>query len=176
MPLRKTELVTGEFYHVFSRSIAGFEIFRLFNDYNRFLLSMLYYNTTESNIKLCRYLSETDDPLKDLLDNQTPENRLVEICAYCIMPTHVHFLLKQLVKNGITRFMYHILKTYTHYYNKKINRKGPLWEGRFKNILVDAEEYLLHLTRYIHLNPTRSNHAARPEDWKYSSLPYNLLS
>ena len=65
--------------------------------------------------------------------------------------------------------MNRVLKSYGRYFNIKYNRLGPLCEGRFRNVLVDTNEYFLHLTRYIHLNPVSSLLAARPEEWKHSS-------
>ena len=66
--------------------------------------------------------------------------------------------------------MNNILNSYSRYFNLKHRRKGPLWEGRFKRILVRNDEQLLHLTRYIHLNPTTSYLVNRPEEWNWSSF------
>ena len=62
-----------------------------------------------------------------------------------------------------------VLKSYSKYFNKKYKRKGPLWETRFKNVHVDTDEQLLHLTRYIHLNPVTALLVKKPEDWNFSS-------
>lgn len=86
------------------------------------------------------------------------------------MPTHFHLILKQLKENGISRFVNLILKSYSKYFNEMHKRKGPLWEGRFKNVLVKSDEQLLHLTRYIHLNPVSACSVNNPEDWKFSSF------
>jgi putative transposase len=91
------------------------------------------------------------------------------------MPTHLHLTLKQLKENGITIFMSNILNSYTRYFNTKHNRKGPLWEGRFKNILIETEEHLLHLTRYIHLNPVTAYLVNKPEEWFASSYEEYVL-
>ena len=98
-----------------------------------------------------------------------PEDKLVEIIAYCIMPTHVHFVLKPLKDAGVSIFMGNLLNSYARFFNKKYKRLGPLWVGRFKNVLVEDDNQMLHLSRYVHLNPTTANLAQRPEDWKYSS-------
>ena len=65
--------------------------------------------------------------------------------------------------------MKNLLNSYTRYFNTKTKRKGPLWQGRFKSVLIKTDEQLLHLTRYIHLNPTSEDLVERPEDWPYSS-------
>jgi putative transposase len=85
------------------------------------------------------------------------------------MPTHIHFILKQLKKNGISAFMRLILDSYTRYFNIKHQRKGPLWQSRFKNVLVESDEQMYHLTRYIHLNPVTAGLVEKPEQWMPSS-------
>ena len=97
------------------------------------------------------------------------EDNLVEIIAYCLMPTHIHLILRQLKKDGISIFMSKVLNSYTRYFNLKNKRKGPLWESRFKNIEVVNDEQLIHLTRYIHLNPVTANLVEDPQDWRFSS-------
>jgi len=62
-----------------------------------------------------------------------------------------------------------ILNSYTRYFNVKTRRKGPLWESRFKSVLVDTDEQLIHLTRYIHLNPVTAYLINKPQEWKFSS-------
>jgi putative transposase len=99
----------------------------------------------------------------------TTEGALIDIIAYCFMPTHIHLILKQLKKDGVSIFMRNTLNSYTRYFNIKTKRKGPLWESRFQNILVETDEQLLHLTRYIHLNPVTAHMVDRPQDWKFSS-------
>lgn len=94
---------------------------------------------------------------------------LIEIIAYCLMPTHLHLILKQAQDNGISRYMAKVLNSYSRFFNLSHRREGPLWAGRFKSVLVTDDEQLLHLTRYIHLNPTSANLVRDPQDWVYSS-------
>jgi len=85
------------------------------------------------------------------------------------MPTHIHLLLVQTYENGISEFMKCVLDSYTRYFNLKTNRKGPLWQSRFKHALIEDEEQLMHVTRYIHLNPATEHLVEKPEDWEFSS-------
>jgi putative transposase len=85
------------------------------------------------------------------------------------MPTHIHLILKQLAPSGISIFVGNVLNSYTRYFNLKHHRKGPLWESKFQNILVKGDEQLLHLTRYIHLNPVTALLTDKPQNWKFSS-------
>lgn len=77
---------------------------------------------------------------------------LVEIIAYCLNPNHYHLLLKQTSEKGIEKFMQRIGNGYTKYFNTKNKRTGALFQGKFKSIHVDNNEYLLHLSAYINLN------------------------
>lgn len=102
------------------------------------------------------------------------EEKQVEIVSFCIMPTHFHLLLLQLKKEGVSKFMSDIQNAYTRYFNTRFNRKGPLYETRFKSVEVGSEEQLLHVSRYIHLNPySASLVKTRKElqNYPWSSLP-----
>ncbi|MEK7553088.1 MAG: hypothetical protein AAB504_00130 [Patescibacteria group bacterium] len=87
------------------------------------------------------------------------------------MPNHFHFLVKQLEDGGITWFMQRLANSYVHYLNIKHRRVGPLFQGRFKNILVDSDNQFLHLSRYIHLNPLVSNLTTDLKKYAWSSYP-----
>lgn len=85
------------------------------------------------------------------------------------MPTHIHLLLKQILKDGISIYMGKVLNSYAKYFNTKYKRKGSLWESRFKSIEVETTEELYHLTKYIHLNPVTAYLVEKPGDWHFSS-------
>ncbi len=166
--MRKHPLVNGSIYHVFTKSISGYRIFRYQKDFVRMIEMVKFYAHEKPPAKFSTYLSLKN---KERFFEKYLSDRdiLIQIIAYCIMPTHIHFVLKQLKYSGISIFMKNILDSYTRYFNTKNKRKGPLWQGRFKSVLVDDDEQLLHLTRYIHLNPTSDDLVEKPEDWKYSS-------
>jgi putative transposase len=69
------------------------------------------------------------------------------------MPNHFHLILRQLKDGSIAKFMQKIGTGYTMYFNQKNKRNGVLFQGRFKSILIESDEYLMHLSRYIHINP-----------------------
>jgi len=170
MIYRKDPLVDGEIYHVFSKSIAGFKIFNSHLDYERMIGGITFYREREKDVS-CRFSEylktkkENGSKLQVLIGGE----KIVEIIAYCLMPTHLHLILKQLREKGISQFMGLILNSFTRYFNSRYKRKGPLWEGRFKSVLVKDDAQFIHLTRYLHLNPTSSGLVENPEDWKYSS-------
>jgi putative transposase len=168
--MRDELLVVGQTYHIFSRSIAGFKIFNSENEYARIVEVFAYYKQGRPIIPYSQFVKLSDDAQGNILKKNSTHQCIVDIIAYCVMPTHIHLILKQLTNDGISVYLKNILNSYTRYFNTKHKRKGPLWEGRFKSVLVSDDEYLLHLSRYVHLNPTTSHLVDRPEDWKYSSL------
>lgn len=66
----------------------------------------------------------------------------IELLAYCLMPNHFHFLVKQMEKDAVTRFMRQLTNAYTAYFNRKYDRVGSLFQGKFKDVFVETEEYL----------------------------------
>ncbi|MCX5782646.1 MAG: transposase [Elusimicrobia bacterium] len=167
--MRKDLLVTDQIYHVFSRSIAGFKIFNSEADHSRIIQLLQYYKKAEPNIRFSRFNKLIKKNKIDFQQLHSEKENLIDIVAYCIMPPHLHLVLKQRKKSGISIFMNNILNSYTRFFNTKHQRKGPLWESRFKNVLVETNEYLLHLTRYMHLNPVTSGLVDAAELWESSS-------
>ena len=173
--VRKEKLVSNSIYHIFTKSIAQFRIFNNNNEALRMLKTMPYYQRVNPEIKFSKYVVLAEEIKADKERMLKEKKKLVEIIAYCIMPTHIHLILKQLETNGISKFMNNVLNSYSRYFNTKYKRKGPLWETRFKSILIETDEYLIHLTRYIHLNPVTANLVGKPEDWLASSYNEYLL-
>lgn len=93
------------------------------------------------------------------------------IHAYCLLSNHYHLLLETPAGN-LSQIMRHINGAYTTYFNTKRKRAGHLFQGRYKAILIDADEYAQELSRYIHLNPVRAGITVRPEDYPWSSYRY----
>ena len=168
--MRKDLLVDGSYYHVINRSIAQYEIFKEIDDYMRFLQILDLYRYKDFNYKYSNF-SELTTANQQAIIQALKKNslKLVEIVAYCIMPTHFHLILEQISDKGISKFMAKVLNSYSRYFNLRHKRKGPLWESHFQNILINSDEQLLHLTRYIHLNPVSAGLVEKPEDWAFSS-------
>lgn len=97
----------------------------------------------------------------------------VSILAYCLMPNHFHLLVRQNSDLGIQKFMANIQNSYTKYFNAKYKRVGPLLQGTFKAVWIEDDEQLLHVSRYIHLNPVVSFLVSDAQLFNYpwSSLP-----
>ena len=167
--MRKEIFKTGYLYHVFTKSIAGYRIFRGDEDYSRMIEMLRYYKYERPPMRFSIYQEAIEKGITSINNELSSKDTLVDLIAFCIMPTHIHLILCQLKENGISLFMQNLLNSYSRYFNVKYERKGPLWQGRFKGILIETDEQLLHLTRYIHLNPTSDGLVDHPEDWSYSS-------
>ena len=85
------------------------------------------------------------------------------------MPDHYHLLVKILDKKSFIKYINNLEASFTRYFNIKFKRKGPLWQSAFKSVHVKNNEQLLHLSRYIHLNPTTAGLTDSPEKWVFSS-------
>ncbi|MBU1113051.1 MAG: transposase [Candidatus Omnitrophica bacterium] len=168
MPVRKIPLAIGETYHILSKSIAGYTIFRDDKECERMRALFKYYQVENPAFKFSVFFNAKNQQ-KFNQKYSVSKEKLVEVICYCIMPTHIHLVLQQLRKDGVVQYMNNILNSYSHYFNIKTGRKGPLWESRFSNVLVETDEQLAHLTRYIHLNPTTAYLVSKPQNWSFSS-------
>lgn len=167
-------LLTGEVYHIFSKSKSGFQVFRSDADYARMKDLLRYYNNENPPVRFS-YFARLKRPEKKMALNQmngaymNSKGTLVEIMAYCIVPNNIHLILKQKKDKGISTFMGNVLNSYTRYFNVKYNRKGALWEGRFKRTWIRTYEQFLEVSRFVHLSPVISNLVHNVQDWEASS-------
>lgn len=148
MARRSQILATGEIYHVFNRAIDKRSIFTSAIALNRFIELIRFYE----RVRPIRYSKLTAEQRRQLIDKNDGD-RLVEIICYCVMPNHFHLLIKQLCDGGITSFLRKITDGYSRYFNLIHERSGALFQGNFKAVRVATNEQLLHVSRYIHLNP-----------------------
>ncbi len=168
--IRKDILTNDHYYHIYSRSIAKYTIFNNEHEYNRMLELIDLCRFKDFNYRFSKLKSLLPQNQAEIIDSiKSLSNATVGIIAFCIMPTHIHLILKQITENGITEFMRKVLDSYSKFFNTRHNRSGPLWVGHFKNVLISTNEQLLHATRYLHLNPTSAGLVEKPEDWKFSS-------
>lgn len=153
-------------------------IFNTKHDYNKFIKIFLYYRNATTSLKFSKFntlpIEERNQLIKEI---NTKKDYFVEIVAYCLMPNHFHFLLKQVKDHGIANFTRYISSSYSHYFNIKYERKGGLFEDRFKAKRIDNDNQLLHLSRYIHLNPYSSyliKDFKSLKEYPFSSFPEYL--
>ena len=157
MPLRKIPLISGEVYHVFNRTVSRELLFHSRREYTYFIRSFEYYHFCEPPIRFSRYLeTEKDTRIDWLISLYLTGKTLVDIYAFCLMPNHFHFLLKQNTDGGISNFTRLLQNSYARYLNIKMARHGSLFQSPFKAVRVTKDAELLHVARYIHLNPLTS--------------------
>lgn len=147
--------IENGYYHIYNRGVNKQQIFDSPTDYSVFL----------------KYLKEALSPISELKNLETFEveingftfrkpkrlpknfNGEIDLVAYTLMPNHFHLIIKQNKKESMKEFIQSIATRYSVYFNKSHDRVGSLFQGVYKAVLIENESYLLHLSRYIHLNP-----------------------
>lgn len=140
-PIRGDIFRPDHYYHIYNRGVDKKRIF--FNSENYAYLTSL----------IKRYSSKYS----------------ITVITYCLMPNHYHLLLRQAAEIPLSKFVNVLFNAYVQALNRQQGRSGPLFEGRFKHKWIDREEYLIHLCRYIHLNPVKAGLVTNPGDWPYSN-------
>ena len=130
--------------------------------------------TASANIRYS-YFVKLDNELREIKEKEIQISKYfkVSILAYSLMPNHFHILLKQTYEKGVIRFVADILNSLTRYFNSANQRKGPVFIPQFKSRMIVSREQLIHVSRYIHLNPYSGGIVksfAELEKYKYSSL------
>ena len=157
MPQRKVLLVEGQIYHIVARGVDSMQIYWNDHDYQRFLKTFVYYQHRKFPMRFSYFIRLVSERRDRILESLKAENNLlVDILVFALMPNHYHFLVKQLVPGGVMNFCRLINNSYSKYLNTLHKRKGPVFENRFRAVLIDSEPQLLHTSRYIHLNPYSS--------------------
>jgi len=157
MPYRKIKFVNGDIYHVTNRGVNHDLIFTGDKDRHRFLDST-NFSRFISPVQYSYFNRLTPKAKEKLFAKLEEDNaKLVEILVFALMPNHYHYLLRQLVDNGIQNFMRNFQNSYAKYFNIKHKRIGPLFQSAFKVTCIENDEQLLHTSRYIHLNPVSSS-------------------
>ncbi len=142
---RKITFAQGEYYHIYNRGVEKRKVFLNVGDYQRFQRLLYLCNSTERVI--------FRDVQKLPLDEIQRGEPIVALGSYALMPNHFHFCIREIGEGGISRFMEKLITGYSMYFNKRCERVGPLFQGRFKAKHIQSDEYLKYLFAYIHLNP-----------------------
>ena len=143
MPRRAVKFAKDNYYHIFNRGAGRHNLFIEADNY------LYVLRQTKKISKECR----------------------LAIVAYCLMPNHYHYLIRQDGDDPAGDLPRRVFGGYSRAVNKRYGWSGTLFEGRFKANLVDNERYLHHLCRYIHANPVAAGLALRPEEWPFSNYP-----
>lgn len=141
MPAREIQFVQGAYYHLYNRGANRMTIFRHAQNYEFVLRRMKEY-VAEFNLS---------------------------IIAYCLMPNHYHWLVRQDGEHDAGLLPQRVFNSYTKAFNNTYGHTGTLFETRFKAKPIETDEYLRHLCRYIHANPVKDGIALSPDLWVYSN-------
>ena len=144
--MRKFHFTNGEYYHIYNRGVDKRDVFLDSQDFGRFLQSMREFNTKKPIGSLF------ENSFRDKIKLGNPIAKLVDIVCYCLNTNHYHLMIRQRIDNGISEFMRRLGTGYTQSFNIKYKRTGALFQGKFKAIHIDSNEYLLCLSAYINLN------------------------
>ncbi|MDP8315726.1 MAG: transposase [Candidatus Celaenobacter antarcticus] len=137
----KDEFVEGAIFHIYNKTMKSLKLFYNDSDYRSFL----------------EYFSKFY------------KNYPCTIFAYCLMPNHFHFLIRQDSRRPIYELLNHSLSSYVRHLNSKLQRKGPLFQSKLQHVRVKDEKYLFQLVMYIHNNPRKAGLVNDLMDWKYSN-------
>lgn len=154
--------VNGHFYHIYNRGVEKRNTFTNRWDYYRFLETLNFYRKIPLPAKLSDF-RRNKATIKDIKE----QKEIIKIYCFSLMPNHFHLLIQQLEDLGITNFLKKITNSYTKFFNTKYERIGPLFQGSFKARLVETDEYLLQLTKYIHRN------SFSLKEWQDEIYPYS---
>ncbi len=151
------------YYHVYNRGVAKQTIFLDDQDYKVFLSYFkIYISKPEKNEEVF-----PSRKLKNYFE-------LIKLLSYCLMPNHFHLFVWQKEIDSITNFMRSLATKYSMYFNKKYNRVGPVFQGKFKAVMVESEAQFVFLSKYIHRNPLSNTSGSDLEVYRYSSYPNYL--
>ncbi|MDA3840368.1 MAG: transposase [Patescibacteria group bacterium] len=145
--MKRTKFQKGEYYHIYNRGVDKREIFLDKYDYLRFLLGIKEFNQLEPIGSI--YLKQRNDFSHPMTKNE----KLVDIIAYSLLPNHYHILVKELVENGLSKFMHKVSMGYSRFINEKYKRSGSLFQGSYKLVHIDSENYINYISAYINGNP-----------------------
>ncbi|MCB8976102.1 MAG: transposase [Ardenticatenaceae bacterium] len=141
MRIKQESYQPGHHYHIYNRGAHRLSIFREPDNYLFVLGKMKHF----------------------------AQKLAITIIAYCLLPNHYHFLLRQDGDHPASLLPQRVFNSYVKAYNKRYQHSGTLFEGNFKPKPVHNDNYLLHLCRYIHANPVKHGLVQRLEDWPYSN-------
>ncbi|MCK5591915.1 MAG: transposase [Candidatus Pacebacteria bacterium] len=165
MPRKKVQIVNGEYYHVYNRGVDKREIFQDEKDYLKFLRNLKDFNNKSYYEQRIQELESKKERGSFLFR----KDKTVSIVAYSLLPNHYHLILKQLKDNGISNFMHKVGTSFTNFFNKKYNRSGRLFQGPYKTIHVNDNNYLLWLSGYVNGN-VEIHRIEKTKNYKWSSF------
>ncbi|OHB18176.1 MAG: hypothetical protein A2544_02500 [Candidatus Zambryskibacteria bacterium RIFOXYD2_FULL_43_10] len=147
----------GEYLHVFNRGMQKQPIFETDQDRLRFLFLLLTFQGEAVIKNISREIRQNVQSstlhIKDELKSEILEKRMVELVVFCLAPNHFHTIIRELVDNGISKYMQRVLTAYTKYFNTRHEKSGHLFQGPYKSVHISEDRQLMHTSAYIHKHP-----------------------
>jgi REP element-mobilizing transposase RayT len=165
--MRKIKFANNEYYHIYNRGVDKRDIFCCNENYVKFLINIRELNNKSTYEKRARDKKELSSKTLEL-SSFLSLPKFVDIICYCLNRNHYHLILKQLIDKGIEKFMHKLNTSYTNYFNQKYDRSGSLFQGRYKAIHIDTNEYLLWLSGYVNGN-AKIHKIAKTDNYKWCS-------
>jgi len=163
--MRPVPFETNAYYHVFNRGVDKRNVFPAKSHFVRFLKAIR--NILDTGSATNRSPHNQSLALNSTESYQPP----IAIICYCLMPNHYHFLLYQKSENAISEFMHKLDTSYTKFFDLNHKRTGRVFEYTFKAKRIESDEQLLHVSRYIHLNPLIAGITSTLSTYRWSSYP-----
>lgn len=178
MPAKNSikEYVEDGYYHIYNRGVEKRIIFTDEQDYKTFLSFLKLYLTKPKQQGRTLSLGDNTTIGVKRAPNNFTDN--ITLFAYCLMPNHFHFMVKQQSEYAIASYMQSLMTKYTTYFNKRHHRVGGLFQGKYKAVRIENEYQYVYLTKYIHRNPLslpKYKNSSQPlSSYPYSSYPNYL--
>ena len=150
MPIQRPLLVNGEIYHIVVRAVEDSKLFRDEKDYLRKIHNLFEFNDVSPT--KWQYRQYYENRSREI-EKRVKRNLLSEILTFCLMPNHIHLLVRQLIDGGISKFMRKIGAGYGIYYNNKYKRSGHIFQGKYRAVHIKSDQQLQTVFVYIHANP-----------------------
>ncbi len=185
--MNREAMLNNEIYHIYNRGVDKRIIYTKNDDYSYFVHLLFVLNdikkANNTNRNLKRKIYQTNTAINTNMGRGSTSTHckrdcLVDILAFVLMPNHFHLLLKQKKDDGISKFMQKLGTGYTMFFNKKYERSGSLFQGRYKSVHISSNRQLLYIPHYLHLNPipilkndSQKSTLQLLKEYKWSSFP-----
>ena len=144
--------------------------------YGRVLMENVYYHViSRGNQKQSVFLQEADFEKYLCLLKRYKRKYQFSLYAWCLMQNHVHLILEVRKPKDLAKIIQGLNLAYARWFNKRYNKVGHLWQGRFKSMIIEKDKYALDCINYIEANPLRANIKLTPLDYPWSSLKARVL-
>ena len=157
MPTRSQPLLNDEVYHVFNKTIVDQAIFSEKKICDYAIKTFWFYRKRQQRQKLSTFQRITDLYQQEFLEYFETLPNIVDIHCYCLMPNHFHLLLTQKMNGGISHFVGTCQNSLARFHNRLHGVSGPIFLPGFHSVHISSNAQLMHISRYIHLNPYTSS-------------------